>query len=289
MYGYIVPDKSTLRASDFVLYRSFYCGICCETGRLCGQLPRFTTNYDFAFLSALLHDCAQADIVIEEHGCVLNPKRKAILQSNPLLTRLVYANVMLCYKKADDGVRDGDGVKYKVVRRMLKKHVKKAIAECPELWARIERFDSEQTAIEQNNVASADRAADPFASLMRDLPALILGKPTSESLNGLCYNIGKFVYLMDALDDIADDAKSKRYNPFLAAFGGFKTRKEFIAAHEEDIRCTFNGMCVRAEQCCDALRLTQSGSLIRNIVKNGMRAKTDEIMASTAKLKNPRL
>ena len=68
MYGYIVPQKSTLRASDFVLYRSFYCGMCCETGRLYGQFPRFTTNYDFAFLSALMHDYPQADAVIAEHG-----------------------------------------------------------------------------------------------------------------------------------------------------------------------------------------------------------------------------
>lgn len=289
MYGYIVPDVGTLRASDFVLYRSFYCGVCCETGRLCGQLPRFTTNYDFAFLSALLHDFAQADIVIEEHGCVLNPKRKAILQSNPLLTRLVYANLMLCYKKADDGVRDGDGVKYKVVRRMLGKHVKKAVAACPELWARVERFDAEQAAVESNAVTSLDRAADPFASLMRDLPALIIGTPTNTSLQGLCYNVGKFVYLMDALDDIADDVKSKRYNPFSAAFGSFTTRKAFIAEHAEEISGTLNGVCVRAEQCCDELKLTQSGSLIHNIVKNGMRSKTAEIMASTKKLKSPRL
>ena len=305
MYGYIVPERSTLGQSDFVLYKSFYCGICCETGRLCGQFPRFTTNYDFAFLSALLHDYAQSDIVIEEHGCVLNPRHKAILQSNPLLTRLVYANIMLCYQKAEDGVRDGDGIKYRAVRSMLAGAVKKAAAECPELWARVKRFDEEQTAVEKRGESSIDRAADPFAAFMRELPEFILGRATDDNMRGLCYNIGKFVYIVDALDDIADDRKRRRYNPFLARYadGADKTetnaakqtkriknfRKEFLSAHKEERLGILNSVCVRAEQCCDGLRFTQSRSLIENIVKRGMRAKTKELAESVKKLDSPRL
>lgn len=289
MYGYIVPDKTKLRASDFVLYRSFYCGMCCETGRRYGQLPRFTTNYDFAFLSALLHDCTQADIVIEEHGCVLNPKKKAILQPNPLLSRLAAANIMLCYQKADDGVKDGDGVKYRAVRRMLKKPFVKAKARCPEVWALLENAARAQADTEKANTKGLDRAADAFASLMRDLPEAITGVGSSDELKGLCYNIGKFVYLADALDDIADDFKSKRYNPFLATYGGFTERKEFIAEHKEDIEFCFRSVCGRAAQCFTAMRFTQSYSLLKNIVFDGMKSKTDELLGSTKKLKPPRL
>lgn len=289
MYGYIVPQKSTLRASDFVLYRSFYCGMCCETGRRYGQLPRFTTNYDFAFLSALLCDYAKADIVIEEHGCVLNPKKKAILQTNPLLERLAAANILLCYQKANDGVADGDGIKYRAARRMLKKPFKTAKTLCPEVWAAIERSNKAQRDVEQNRVASVDRAADPFASLMRELPELILGAKTDDNLKGLCYNIGKFVYLADALDDIAEDFKSKRYNPFLAAYEKFSGRKQFIEEHRAELEYCFGSVCNRAEQRFNGLRFTQSYSLLRNIVSNGMRAKTEELLGSTKKLKNPRI
>lgn len=289
MYGYIVPFKDTLRASDFVLYRSFYCGVCCETGRLYGQLPRFTTNYDFAFMSALMHDYAGADIVIEEHGCVLNPKRKAILQTNELLTKLVATNVMLCYQKADDGVIDGDGIKYRVLRRMLKKPFKKARAAYPKIYERLERAQKEQAAIERNKTAGLDRAADAFASLLRDLPEVLLEREVEGNLKSLCYNIGKFVYLADALDDIADDFKSKRYNPFTATFGSFTNRKAFIAEHKDDIEFCFKSVCGRAAQAFNGLRLTQSYSLLRNVVFDGMQKKTEELLASTAKLKNPRL
>ncbi len=289
MYGYIVPQKSTMSASDFVLYRSFYCGVCCETGRMYGQLPRFTTNYDFAFLSALLHDYGQANVVIEERPCVLNPKKKAILQSNELLKRIAAANIILCYQKADDGVVDGDGLKYRALRRMLRKPCKLAQSICPEVWERVKRSVKEQSAVEKSKTSSIDRAADPFASLMRDLPELILGVQTDDNLKSLCYNVGKFVYLADALDDLVDDRKHKRYNPFLLSMGEFKNRACFIKANREQLEFIFNGICGRAEECFSRMRFTQSYSLIRNIVFGGMRSKAKELLDSTKKLKPPRI
>lgn len=289
MYGYIVPRKSTLSASDFVLYRSFYCGMCCATGRAYGQLPRFTTNYDFAFLAALLHDYAQANIVIEEHPCILNVRKKAILQPNPLLEKLSAVNILLSFQKADDGVRDGDGIKYGVVRSALKRPFLKAKRLCPEVWERIEREQAELDKTEKSGETSIDRAADPFASMLRDIPELILGVQTDDNLKGLCYNVGKFVYIADALDDIDDDVKHKRYNPFNASYGGFKNRKQFITDNRERLEFVFGTVCGRAEQCFDGLKFTQSRSLLANIVTGGMRDKTAELLSSDRKLKPPKI
>lgn len=289
MYGYVVPNKPTLRQSDFVLYRSFYCGMCCQTGKLYGNIPRLTTNYDFAFFSALLHDCAAADIVIEEHGCILNPRKKAILQPNPLLERLAAANILLSYQKANDGVIDGDGARYRIVRRALKKPFLSAKKAYPEIWGAIEKAYEKQRETERSGVTSIDRAADPFAELLKNMPDLILGFQTGDNLKGLCYNIGKFVYLADALDDIADDSKHKRYNPFLAAYGGFTDRKSFIAEHKADLEFCFNGICGRAAQCFGGIKFNQSYSLIRNIVFEGLPSKVAELLSSTAKLKNPHI
>ncbi len=294
MYGYVVPNKSTLRASDFVLYRSFYCGICCQTGKLYGQLPRFTTNYDFAFLSALLHDYASADIIIEEHKCVLNPiKKKAVLQPNPLLERLVAANIMLAYQKADDGVIDKDGFKYRVVRRTLKRSFAKAKKAHPEIWSVISDGYKAQRKVEKDGIGSIDRAADPFANLMRALPEVILGEKTDDNLKALCYNIGKFVYIADAVDDIADDVKHRRYNPFTAAYAlnksNFKGRKNFLDEHADDLSFCLNSCIGRAAQAFNAMRFTQSYSLLKNIVCDGMRAKCEELLESEKKLPPPRI
>lgn len=289
MYGYVVPDKSTLRASDFVLYRSFYCGICCQTGVLYGNLPRFTTNYDFAFFSALLHDYSAQNVVIEEHGCILNPKKKAILQQNPLLEKLAAVNILLSYQKAEDGVADGDGIKYRAVRHALKKPFARAKKLCPEVWEAVKIFCERQRKVEKNNVCGIERAADPFASLLRDLPELILGVKTDDNLKGLCYNIGKFVYLADALDDIADDHKSKRYNPFIATFGGFTDRKSFTEAHKAELETYFDSVCAGALRYFSQMKLSQSYSLLCNIVAEGMPHKAKELLSSTKKLSPPRI
>lgn len=290
MYGYIVPQKSALAANDFVLFRAFYCGMCCQTGKLYGQLPRFTTNYDFVFLSALLHDYGKRDIVIEEHTCVLNPiTKKAVLQPNALSERLAATNIMLSYQKACDGVIDKDGAKYRAVRHALKKPFKKAKNAFPEIWGAIEKSYAAQREVEKKAVVGVDRAADPFASLMRDLPELILGEKTDDNLKGLCYNVGKFVYLADALDDVAEDYKRKRYNPFLAAYGGFKDRKQFIADRRDDIEFCLKSCYMRAAQCFSSIRFTQSYSLLKNIVCKGMPDKTEQLLNSVKKLKSPRL
>ncbi|MCH5163150.1 MAG: hypothetical protein J1G38_06650 [Clostridiales bacterium] len=294
MYGYVVPYKQTLRASDFVLYRAFYCGICCQTGKLYGQLPRFTTNYDFAFLSALLHDYSKSDLVIEEHICVLNPvRKKATVMPNTLLARLAAANIMLAYQKADDGVIDGDGFKYRVARRMLKRSFLSAKKAYGDIWERISEAYKVQREVEKSGVKSVDRAADPFASLMRDLPDLILGEKTDDKLKALCYNIGKFVYIADALDDIESDVKKNRYNPFAAAYAitkkNFKGRKEFIAEHADELGFYLRSCCGRAEEAMSGMVFTQSFSLISNIVCDGMTQKTDELLKSVKKLPPPRI
>ena len=289
MYGYVVPDKSTLRMSDYVLYRSFYCGLCCQTSVLFGTLPRLTTNYDFTFFSALLHDYSAADVVIEEHGCLLNPKRKAILQPNPLLEKISSVNILLSYQKAHDGVLDKDGIKYRVVRRTLKKAFKRAKKAYPDIWAFIQKQYDLQRNVEKSGITSLDRAADPFASLLKGLPDLILGVQTDDNIKSLCYNVGKFVYLADALDDIADDRKHKRYNPFLAAFGEFKDRKSFIAEHKQELELCFNMVCGRIKERFSAMRFSQSYSLLHNIAFNGIPKKAEELLSSEKKLKNPRI
>ncbi len=289
MYGYIVPQKSTLMMSDFVLYRSFYCGMCCQTGELYGNLPRFTTNYDFAFFSALMHDYAQADVVIEERPCILNPKKKAILRPNPLLEKIAAANILLSYQKANDGVIDGDGIKYRAARHALKKPFRKAKELCPEVWKAIDDAYKKQREVENSRVCSIDRAADPFANLMRELPGLVLGVKTDDNLKGLCYNIGKFVYLADALDDIVDDVKHGRYNPFAVVYGDVTSRREFIAKHKGELEFCFGSICARAAEYFNALCFTQSRRLLGNIIFDGMPAKVRELLDSEKKLKNPKI
>ena len=75
MYGYIIPDKPNMYIKDFTYFRAFYCGLCKSIGSKCGQLARFSTNYDMTFYNILLHNILDKKVEISNETCILNPVR----------------------------------------------------------------------------------------------------------------------------------------------------------------------------------------------------------------------
>ncbi|MDR2201567.1 MAG: DUF5685 family protein [Clostridiales bacterium] len=290
MYGYITPVKEQMTCSDFMTYRAFYCGICRATGKLYGQLPRFTTNYDMVFLSVLLHERADQDVTLENKPCVCNPfKKKVSVCRNKLLDKIVAANVILSYYKAHDGVLDKQGFKNRLARRVLSGPYKKARAFCPQIDGAVKRRYDELFRSEKAGETSIDKAADSFASMLSEVATLILGDGADAQTAKLCYNVGKFVYLADALDDIDGDFKKKRYNPFLARFPDFKGRREFMTEHKDELEFILAVTVNRAIECFNQMPPGPNGNLLANVVHKGMRDKVAKLFASVKKLPRQRL
>ncbi len=288
MYGYVVPFKENLSQQDFILYRSFYCGLCINTGRLYGQLPRFTTNYDMVFFSLLAFDVKNEPVDFKERPCVLNPKKKLTVGGGGLLDKIAAVNILLCYYKALDGVIDGEGVKYKVLKKLLKKPYLKAKELLPEIDGIIDREYRALREIEGSAKAGLDASAHPFAQMMRDVTQSLLGEDADENALGLMYNVGKFVYLTDALDDKDEDDKKKRFNPFTTVYGGI-SGKELREKHLSELEFTFAVIANRCAECFNGITCKQSYTLMQNIVYYGIRNKIKELLASGKKLPPPKI
>ncbi len=290
MYGYVIPYKPQLKMQDFVLYRAFYCGICKATGKLYGQKPRFTTNYDITFLSVLMHDCNTQAVEFASERCVCGPfKKKPIVKRNQLLDKLASLNVIMSYYKAEDGVADREGFSKRVARAALKRSRRKAAKAYPEAEEIVRSCYSDLRALERDGVTGTDRAAHPFATMLRRLAVWLLDDKNDDNKASLCYNIGKFVYLADALDDIDDDFRHKRYNPFITTYGFDGDRKGFIDAHRPQLEFIFGSAVNRAIECFNNCRFTQSYDLMQNIVHLGLREKVRELLDSDKKLKYPKI
>ena len=290
MFGYVTPLKSELRQQDFVLYRAFYCGICAAIGKTYGSLPRFTTTYDITFLSLLVHDVANQEVTFSQRRCVGNPfSKKVMIDGNGLLDRLCAANVILSYYKLCDDVIDGEGVFKRVARAALRKSYKKAVLVLPEADVIIKKRYSELRELEKSGEKSIDRVSHCFASILKEVAAVLLDGKADDNMLSLCYNIGKFVYLIDALDDVGEDAKKGNYNPFLALYGGFTSRKQFYEDNAEDIGFILNSTVNRAIESFNLMNFTQSYTLLKNIVHQGLREKVNEVLKSEKKLVAPKL
>ncbi|MBR2967347.1 MAG: hypothetical protein IKC35_01035 [Clostridia bacterium] len=289
MFGYIVPPKNVTPA-ELGVFNAFYCGLCIRTGKLMGQMARLTVNYDMAFLSALVHDLKNQEVKVEQRTCIVSPiKKKSVISQNELMDRLVAVNIMLSYYKAEDGIVDGDGLKYKLAKKSLFKAYqasRDAFAQADEI---ICNGYAKLRSLEQSSVVGLDRMSDAFARMMQDLVTLLIGDKADENSVRLAYNIGKYVYLMDALDDIDEDFKAKRYNPFLALTisENFKSRQQFFNDNRQFIEFALNSTVNRVIECFNLLTFTQSYDLLRKIVYYGLREKVCELLASKSKLKKP--
>lgn len=289
MFGYITPTKSKLLQQDFVLYRAFYCGICLQIGKDYGNLPRFTTSYDITFLSVLVHDILAQEVEFCECRCLGNPlTKKLTVKGNPLLEKLCAVNTILTYHKLNDDVIDGGGVKKKIARKFMTKAYNKAKVKADGADEIVKKWYDELRVLEKAQERSVDKVSHCFAMLLRSLGQYLLGDKKDENFSALCYNIGKFVYIADALDDIDDDAKSGNYNPFLVGHE-FNGRKEFIESNRENLEFLFACTVNRAIESFNRMRFCQSYTLLKNIVYCGLRDKTDELLASEKKLPRPQI
>ncbi len=289
MFGYVVPQKDTMRKEDFAMYRAFYCGLCVSLKDY-GSVSRLTTSYDTTFLAALLHDVTKQSVEFDKVRCVGNPfSNKVIVTRNPLLERICAANVILSYYKACDDVIDGGGNKKRMMRALLKKAYRKAVGILPKADEICKMRYAELREAENRGERSIDRVADSFACLLRDLTVELLGGECGEEMRSLCYNLGKFVYIIDALDDVEDDFKTGCYNPFLAAYGKFDGRREFYKANAEAIGFTFACTVNRIIESFNRIQFTQCYSLLRNVVYEGLRGKVQEVLSSDKKIPLPRI
>ncbi|HEY8423369.1 MAG TPA: DUF5685 family protein [Clostridia bacterium] len=290
MYGYVTPDKSKLYNKDFLLYRAFYCGVCKETAKNYGNLPRFATNYDIAFLGVFFH--AYLNVLPEfiNQNCVLNPfVKKHIVKSSGLLKDITDLNILLAYHKVLDDKIDSGGIKSNIILGILKKHYHKSSANLPEADAIIRTQYERLRELEKQNCSSVDKTADCFAVMLRDSALAIIKKHNgdfqSQPLQDFLYNLGKLVYLLDALDDLAEDYKSKNYNPLLARFGNFKTKEQFINDNKSDLDFIFNITINKTIENFNSLSIQEGKDLLGNIIRFGLRRKYSLILSSKKKLK----
>ena len=91
--------------------------------------------------------------------------------------------------------------------------------------------------LEEANSPQLDRAADAFAKILACSAQAVSRERTRRVLEQLLYHLGRWVYLMDAWDDLDEDKKKGRYNPLDARFQGqARENREYLettAAHSQ--------------------------------------------------------
>ena len=114
-------------------------------------------------------------------------------------------------------------------------------------------------------------------SIMMGALSLILGDKADEHTEGLFYDIGKWIYLADALDDYDKDVKKKNYNPFVSAYA-CATRAEMLEKNGEEVDFTFKAVFAQNAEYLKNIRFYFNHDLTDNIILRGLPAATRRVL-----------
>lgn len=277
MFGYVRADTPYLYVKDDTLYRAMYCGLCKGIAQVCGNAARMGLSYDVTFLSVLLHNIAGQDVKIEKQHCLTHHIRSRQMANVDELTRKLGAfNTVLVYYKIQDDIQDGD--KGKAKRLWFKGGYNRAKKTYPEIEQIVRENMSTQAQTEKMQTDSVDRAADATAVMVAQFSDYALGEKATEYTRNLFYAIGKWIYLIDALDDYDKDQKKGAYNPFIRAYSAENKEALLQGEHGDEVRFVFHAIFSDIRENMSKIKFLFNRDLVDNVLLRGLPAMTKKVM-----------
>ena len=277
MFGYIRTDSSYLFVKDDTLYEAMYCGLCKGIAEVSGQIARTGLSYDITFFSVIMHNICNIDVKVEKQNCWTHCVRSQEIAEVDEMTRQLGAfNTVLVYYKYTDDIKDGDKGKGK--RFWFESGFQKAKKRYPEIERIVRDNMANQEALEKAKVASVDRAADATATMVAEISDYILGEYATEYTRKLFYIIGKWIYMIDALDDYDKDLKKGAYNPFVLAYGAESQESLMEGEHGNEVRFFFTSVFAEIRECLGNIQFHFNRDLSDNILLRGMPVVTKFIL-----------
>lgn len=292
MFGYVKVCKPELKIREYEEYKAVYCTLCRVIGRDYGQISRTLLSYDATFY-VLLCDCANSSEMpqYQKGRCRFNPAKTCHYQECPgeSYSRAAALTVILSYHKLLDTLHDSRFLKRAaaaVFYPILRVKYKKAKARYPQFAEIAETAMSRQSALEQAKCASTDEAAHPSAQALADLFSLYVQDPTQKRVVArTAYCLGRWVYLMDAYDDMRKDLNFGEYNPFLLKYN--ITDEQALLQNElhEDILRSLHMSANEAAISFDLLNGTVHRSVLENILYDGLEAQCAAVRRAYTEVK----
>ena len=220
MFGYVRPLRQELKCGEFDLYRATYCGLCRCMRRRYGPVAPMFLNFDFTFLTLLLWQ-PEEQFTPCRGRCHANPlAKKPMCPDDPALELAADESIILTWWKLKDSVEDDGlikGMPARSLQILLYPSYRKAATLRPRFDEVVQECLGELAELEKARCPSIDRAADTFARLLQ--AAAPDEDSRSRVLSQLLYHLGRWIYLVDARDDLVEDQQLSRYNPVALRYG----------------------------------------------------------------------
>lgn len=270
MFGYIVVNKPEMKFREFAVYQSYYCGLCRALKEKYGRLGQMTLSYDMTFLVMLLTGLYEPQTQRSVMRCVTHPLQKHSVSRNPFTEYAADVNILFSYYKCEDDWLDERKIGKYLFAALLRKKNNRVAKEHPRKALKMVENLNKLHEAEKRGDATIDETAGLFGEIMAEL-FVYREDEWADSLRKIGFYFGKFIYLMDAYDDIEQDIKKGCYNPFAERFG--------TEGFEEEARRILTMMMAECSREFEILPILQDAEILRNILYAGVWTKYEAVHA----------
>ena len=267
MFGYVQAHKPELKMREFYKYKAYYCGLCKGLREKYGFLGQLTLTYDMTFLVMLLTSLYEVETKREECRCVVHPVKKQKMLSNEITEYAADMNIILTYYHFVDDWQDEKSKLGLAGLHAFRKTYLELEEKYPEKCRAIRKCLYLLKKCEERGEENIDITARYFGELMAEHFAYkkdVWEKP----LKRMGFYLGKFIYIMDAYDDVEKDLESGSYNAFAKLYGQ--------ADFEERCREMMNFVLAECTAQFEWLPCIEDANILRNILYAGVWQKIDK-------------
>ena len=268
MFGYININQPELKIREYTRYRGFYCGLCRSLYENYGITSRLSLSYDITFLVMLLTSLYEPETQESFDRCPAHPIHKHLELRNKFSDYGADMNLLCTWYMTEDNILDAKNTKEKLTGNSLSilyhRSFKKLKLKYPGKVERIEELLRQLHQLEAENCTDLDRVAGISGHIIAEIFSPRQDEWT-QPLRTIGFYLGKFIYLMDAWEDIEKDEKAGNYNPLLSIYN-----KEDSQQFNETCLSYMNMVMAECATQFERLPLIEDAEILRNIIYSGI-------------------
>lgn len=261
MFGYIVVNQPELRIREWEMYHSYYCGLCRILKKKYGRVGQVTLSYDMTFILMLLSGLYDPETVCGKSRCIMHPGKKHEYRCNELTEYVADMNVLLMeYKCLDDWKDDRKRLRL-LMARMLERRTGESRRRYSRKLEQIAAAMEVLSRAEEQGVMDLDYMAGCFGQVMAQI-VICREDEWKDNLYRFGFYLGKFIYLLDAYEDLEEDIEKGRYNPLKERY----KEPDFEQSCLDILTMMMSACCREFEQ----LPILDNVEILRNILYSGV-------------------
>ena len=262
MYGYIRAYKPEMRFREYDIYHGCYCGLCDALHKRHGAAARWTLSYDMTFLILLLTGLYEPAEEKAERRCIAHPFHKSLHIQSEITAYAADMSILLFRDKCMDDWNDERKITRRAAAEMFRKSYRRIQAQYPQKCKAVQAQLDLLHQMEQQNESNPDLPAGCFGTLLGEL-FVWKEDEWADNLRQVGFYLCKFIYLLDAYDDLEHDRKKNCYNPL-------RSMAEHDPQFSQTCESLLKMMMASCAESFERLPILHYDEILRNILYAGV-------------------